>query len=424
MYTSLTADSAQSIPQSSELTFVPSGEGLVFNPPQRSFLWQEPVHREEFRFKAAVGLDGKVSRGRLSVYLGRLLIAEVHLVIRVDSMPKKKHLTLVSEDHAQRFRRIYASVSRKDLEIIAEFKRYSELLNDRFLTTQFDEHPASRDTQSLIRSADVFQLYWSNNALLSQELEQEWTYALSLNRPGFVCPLYWEEPFPTDSARSMPPPELLKLGFQKIPQSKKQQSSIAESMKMSDPTSKADNLGVIFLDSRNDSDDVSTVTFDVTYDRDAPKPGESCSDLGGDNSDGGNDTMILCNDSDDSSTVAFFDSIDLCDTQSPDSVEFSIEFELCVRKQEQEEESRTDCGVASSDEVDEYCSEPGSITLSIPKSEDVISIHKEQKKHTGEKGWFETPTLRSRQSNLKWAMLAILAILTAMLLIRILWYFM
>jgi len=71
----------------------------------------------------------------------------------------------------------------------------------------------------LIASADVFQLYWSHVALDSPEMEREWRYALSLGRDEFIRPLYWEEPFPTRPERSLPPPELLALGFQKIPAS-------------------------------------------------------------------------------------------------------------------------------------------------------------------------------------------------------------
>jgi serine/threonine protein kinase len=217
-FQSLLADSSQPIPRSSELTFVPTGDGLEFNPPQRSFRWNEPVHREEFRFQAAARLDGQIARGRLSVYLGRLLIAEVGIVTRVDRQASAHTESALSgENRAYRFRRIYACVARADRAVVSEFQHYAQLLRDTFLTSQFSGDSPPPDPQQLIRSADVFQLFWSRSAMDSAETEREWRYALSLKRTDFIRSLYWEDPFPADPARSLPPPELLALGFQKFP---------------------------------------------------------------------------------------------------------------------------------------------------------------------------------------------------------------
>lgn len=102
-----------------------------------------------------------------------------------------------------------------------EFRRCAELLHDEFLTSQLEDMDESVNEfdrkQGAIASADVFQLYWSRQALNSHQMEREWRYAVSLNRADFIRPLYWEEPFPTDPQRSLPPSELLRLGFQKIP---------------------------------------------------------------------------------------------------------------------------------------------------------------------------------------------------------------
>ncbi|MFO0919500.1 MAG: serine/threonine-protein kinase [Planctomycetaceae bacterium] len=218
-YQPLTTDSGVAIGRSDELTFVPTGEGLVFNPPSRSFLWQEPVHREEFRFQAAGSLDGKSARGRMSVFLGRLLIAEVNFTVRVErsAAAVSDESNWTGEDRARRFRRIFACVSRQDRSYVVEFERYAQLLNDTVWSTPIGPERALVDVPKLIQSADIFQLFWSTNALRSREMAEEWTMALSLNRTGFIRSLYWEEPLPSDPDRSLPPPELLALGFQKIP---------------------------------------------------------------------------------------------------------------------------------------------------------------------------------------------------------------
>ena len=209
------SDSSQPIPRSSLLTFIPSGDGLEFNPPQRSFAWQEPVHREEFRFKAASRLNQQTARGRLSVYLGRLLIAEVGIAIKVDSTALQPIVN--GETHGARFRKIFACVSPDDQALVAEFQTYARLLNDSFLMSHVGSNQSPDVVKQKIRSANLFQLYWSTNAIHSAEMENQWRYALSLGRGDFIRSLYWEEPFPTNPQRSLPPAELLELGFQKLP---------------------------------------------------------------------------------------------------------------------------------------------------------------------------------------------------------------
>ncbi len=217
-FQSLSADSTQAVPREGELTLVPSGEGLEFNPPSRTFRWLEHVHREEFRFRAAAHLDGQLARGRLSVFLGSILIAEVNLVTRVDRQARQSP-TASWDNHnrSHRFRRIYACVCHEDRSVAEQLRHYAEATRDSFLISQFEGRAAAfaQPQQQLIRSADVFQLYWSNRAMASSELEREWRFALSLGRAEFIRPLYWEEPFPR--SQSLPTPELLALGFHKIP---------------------------------------------------------------------------------------------------------------------------------------------------------------------------------------------------------------
>lgn len=55
--------------------------------------------------------------------------------------------------------------------------------------------------KSLIKQADQFHLLWSNNSAASEEVENEWRYALTLKRQPFIHGLYWEEdipPFPAE----------------------------------------------------------------------------------------------------------------------------------------------------------------------------------------------------------------------------------
>jgi len=48
----------------------------------------------------------------------------------------------------------------------------------------------------LIDKADIFQLYWSNNAKQSPHVEKEWRWTLAAQRSNFIRPVYWERPVP------------------------------------------------------------------------------------------------------------------------------------------------------------------------------------------------------------------------------------
>ena len=171
-------------------------EGVTFNPPERRFLWTESVHREDFRLRADKSMDGHVARGAVSVFYGNLLLAEVQLSIKVDRKPAESRQ---EETHARPYRRIFASYSHRDTAIVEEFETHAVATGDRYLRDVVTLRAGEVWDQRLlemIKQADVFQLFWSWNALSSPLVREEWRQALALNRPHFVRPVYWEEPLP------------------------------------------------------------------------------------------------------------------------------------------------------------------------------------------------------------------------------------
>lgn len=219
-YQSVTQDSAEAIPQEGELSFVPEAMGIEFDPPSRTFRWHDQVHREEFRLRASPAVAGKTIKGRVSVLLGRIVIAEVSMTLRVEQQGTLAPQTGPQEpSHARIFRKIYASYSHKDIGIVEEFERYARALGDSFLRDHIDLRTGeswSDSVQKLIEQADIFQLFWSNFAASSPFVEHEWRYALSLSRPGFVRATYWNEPLAVSPNFGETPKELVDLGFQKL----------------------------------------------------------------------------------------------------------------------------------------------------------------------------------------------------------------
>ena len=220
-YQNLTQDTLQAIPREGTITFLPTMPGVEFNPASRSFTWEESVHREDFRLRAKQsGHGGRVLKGRLSVFLGSILLADIPLSIRVDSHETSKTQKKVLEEvHARPYRKIFASYSHRDMDVVEQFERFAEALGDRYLRDV--RHLRSGELwdeklEEMIVEADIFQLFWSSNSMTSPFVRQEWEYALSLQRPNFIRPTYWEEPLPVKPDQKLPPEELMRLHFQRI----------------------------------------------------------------------------------------------------------------------------------------------------------------------------------------------------------------
>jgi hypothetical protein len=219
-YQVVTQDVTQPVPREETLTFVPDVPGIEFNPPLRGFRWTESIHREEFRFRARPDLVGETARGQLSVFLGDILLAEVSLAIPVVQLPETAGQDAPTEtEHARRYRKIFASYSHKDLHVVEQIERLARALGDEYLRDWIHVRAGEewdKRLMQLIEEADVFQLFWSRNAMESPYVHREYEHALSLDRQNFVRPTYWEEPLPSDPARNLPPEGLRRLHFQRI----------------------------------------------------------------------------------------------------------------------------------------------------------------------------------------------------------------
>jgi hypothetical protein len=211
-----TVESLEAVPREGELTIVPHAEGVEFNPVSRTFRWSESVQREEFRLRAGAALAPGVIRGRVSIYLGALVIAEIALPLKIEPAGSRQRDDVV-RDTVRPYRRIFASYSHRDRAIVDEYAEYARAIGDRYLQDVIDLRSGERwlpALEGMIERADVFQLFWSWNALDSEYVRREWQYALELRRPAFIRPVYWDEPMP--AAAGLPPSALRELNFERI----------------------------------------------------------------------------------------------------------------------------------------------------------------------------------------------------------------
>ena len=190
-YDNANEPSGQPVPRQGEITFVPMVPGVTFSPASRTFTWRKSVHREEFDLWAAPDQDGQSLSGQMTVFLGSLVIAEVPLRISVNSRAESsaEKISLDGPQSSRRLRQIFASYSHQDEQVVAELAQVAPLCGSRFLMDRTISSPAkigAKDCKRLIRGADMFQLFWSTNAMRSADTVDEINYAVSLERPGFI----------------------------------------------------------------------------------------------------------------------------------------------------------------------------------------------------------------------------------------------
>lgn len=218
-YRHSTEDTKHAVPRGDYITFLPSIEGVEFDPPSQTVRWNDILRRTEFQMCASVELDGRRAIGQMSVLLGSTLLAEITLNIEVNSAYQAAEELPPVETSARPYRKIFASYSRRDFAIVDHFDRCVSVLGDEYLVDVKKLRSGevwSAGLERLIREADVFQLFWSSSSMRSPFVRREWEYAISLRRENFVRPFFWETPRPEDPPE-LPPPDLDRLEFQRLP---------------------------------------------------------------------------------------------------------------------------------------------------------------------------------------------------------------
>jgi hypothetical protein len=156
------ADARQGIPRESEITLEFYAEGIDFKPKSQIVPWMKDVHCREFYLRASAALDGTTARGRMSAYLGAILVAEVDFAIKVDSAHVPKSGEPQEPSVGRRFKKIFASYSHRDAEIVRQYEKYVQTLGDRYLRDVRDLRTGEIWDEAfcrLIDQADVFQLF-------------------------------------------------------------------------------------------------------------------------------------------------------------------------------------------------------------------------------------------------------------------------
>jgi hypothetical protein len=217
----IAAGSAGPVPvlRESIIKVAPDVPGLIFDSLLALMsLWEEQ-QAATFRFRPKPEAVGQLCRGWVRFWLEDLALADVpvSVVVESDDVPEFFREVL-AEVNARPYRSVFPSYSHLDHEVVERLETYARSFGDEYLRDVQKLRAGQRwgpELMEFIKRADVFQLFWSQNACLSEYVTQEWRTALRERvvrpDPYFLRPVYLTpDPAPI-------PEELRELHFARIP---------------------------------------------------------------------------------------------------------------------------------------------------------------------------------------------------------------
>jgi hypothetical protein len=205
------------------VTATPELPGFQVNPPSISVLFLEDWHRFEFKLRATTAPLEQAANGHITFAIEGIIIADIPLSMFVSasatspipaglsSNPTSMPTNLTSTT-TKPYQSIFCSYSHKDTWIVERVEKAYKALGMDFLRDVVKLKSGqdwNAELLNMIDRADIFQLFWSSNAMQSKYVQQEWEYALKrgTGRVSFIRPVYWEDPMPNV------PPELGHIHF-------------------------------------------------------------------------------------------------------------------------------------------------------------------------------------------------------------------
>ena len=196
------AAATSSIAPGTEILIVPQGLGLLFDPPQARINWHGPWQRADFSMTATGERTGHVIEGSIACYVGPILIASLHLPVKVPPQGGSEEQQEPTIQTARPYQAIFASYSHEDTALVEAMEKAYKALGMDYLRDVMSLKAGqdwSAELLGMIERADIFQLFWSTAACQSKYVEKEWRHALGLGKrkgSAFIRPLYWERPLP------------------------------------------------------------------------------------------------------------------------------------------------------------------------------------------------------------------------------------
>jgi hypothetical protein len=202
---------SQSIEEGTAITATPMLPGFQFNPPNITIGFYKEWHRLDFELRAKDAPMNQAANGQLTFTAEGVIVADIPLSIFVGEAVQTGEPVAATQ---KIYEAIFASYSHKDTAIVERVERVCQSLGLDYLrdvTALKSGQHWSEELLEMIERADIFQLFWSENAAMSDYVRREWQHALKTKPDkvdlGFIRPVYWRQPMPK------PPEELKTLHF-------------------------------------------------------------------------------------------------------------------------------------------------------------------------------------------------------------------
>jgi hypothetical protein len=227
---SQTAKRSLGLPKETPITITPECEHVEFVPSSITQKWNGGWMRFRFTYKTQAPPGSDQLAIRVSIRVLAMEIANIECttkVMRREAGDRPEVSAGVNPLAAAKFdshtsvpyQGIFVSYSRKDAKVVRMYRLVQEAVgNDVFMDTYSIRAGENWEAAlaNAIDTADIFQLFWSENSAKSSSVRNEWDYALNHRYPetrcvGFIRPVYWSLPMPA------PPGELKHLNFKFVP---------------------------------------------------------------------------------------------------------------------------------------------------------------------------------------------------------------
>jgi len=197
----ITAEARTRLPRGAEIRIEPAIPNVRINPARIEVLWEDRVEEFRFAMSAQPNVANQHAVGSVNVWYGPAQIGCLPVSVEISDSESS---ATVNIEETGLFGSVFPSYSRKDKSLVDRARGYYEALGIAVLQdTEALRTRAGvnweRALDGLILQADAFQLYWSDSAAKSDQVQREWRFALtmgSLKRDRWIRPLRWMDDVP------------------------------------------------------------------------------------------------------------------------------------------------------------------------------------------------------------------------------------
>ena len=179
--------------------------GLVVEPPEATIIWQGEIGNATFGVSVPEEVKRGKTLGRAKIYVNSFPIGVIYFELHIG---KKSTTSGLVRAKVKRYRSAfvsYATADENDVLLCLTGLQRGQPDLDLFFAKE-SLRPGQNwwsELCKVIPSRDVFYLFWSENAKGSDQVEQEWRWALKKRGINFI------DPFPLVDPKEVPPPDEL-----------------------------------------------------------------------------------------------------------------------------------------------------------------------------------------------------------------------